>query len=385
MVSASWGLDRDRDRAGALATGGGVAALLAPTELWITVPPRCPGARFPRRLARHPGSKGASSLVELARRSFGERAGPKAIGLLVALGVVGWTGFYIGIASGAISELAEIPVPPIALASAATLWLIHRSGRNIWDAMVALTGVAALLVAGLVFVGIPAEDVSGDVSSLRLPETLGGAGAVVAYAAVFAVRVADFTWDVERDRDVIRAAIVMVLTLVVFVGLGAAIYLRAGAWDFADFTNRTSQPLAAVALLALSAIAPSVSALHSGGLALRTLWNRSVGAGAAVVALVGGVLGGWRFDLMLLPFLGVLGVVIPPVLGVMLVRREGQPPVDAWSAWTAASLAGATASLMGLPGSVAIGLCVSAGFMWMLGRYRQDLTLEVGNVREETT
>lgn len=117
----------------------------------------------------------------------------------------------------------------------------------------------------------------------------------------------------------------MVLTLVVFVGLGAAIYLRAGAWDFADLTNRTSQPLAAVALLALSAIAPSVSALHSGGLALRTLWNCSVGAGAAVVALGGGVLGGWRFDLMLLPFLGVLGVVIPPVLGVMLVRREGQP------------------------------------------------------------
>lgn len=88
---------------------------------------------------------------------------------------------------------------------------------------------------------------------------------------------------------------------------------------------------------------------------------------------------------MLLPFLGVLGVVIPPVLGVMLVRREGQPPVDAWSAWTAASLAGATASLMGLPGSVAIGLCVSAGLMSMLGKYRQDLTLEVGNVREETT
>lgn len=247
---------------GALATGGGVAALLAPTELWIAIPLGVLVLGFLAGSQGIQGRRERAPLVELARRSFGERAGPKAIGLLVALGVVGWTGFYIGISSGAISELAGIPVPPIALASAATLWLIHRSGRNIWDAMVALTGVAALLVAGLVFAGIPAEDVSGDVSSLRLPETLGGAGAVVAYAAVFAVRVADFTWDVERDRDVMRAAIVMVLTLVVFVGLGAAIYLRAGAWDFADLTNRTSQPLAAVALLALSAIAPSVSALH---------------------------------------------------------------------------------------------------------------------------
>lgn len=42
----------------------------------------------------------------------------------------------------------------------------------------------------------------GGVAALLAPTELWIAGAVVAYAAVFAVRVADFTWDVERDRDV---------------------------------------------------------------------------------------------------------------------------------------------------------------------------------------
>lgn len=302
-------------------------------------------------------------MVSLARRTFGGASGTRALAALIAVGVTGWTGFYVGVASGALGRLLGIETAVIGLGLAGFIWIIYRTGRDVWDALVALTGLAAIAVAVLVFTGVPDLGSSPPATGVRLGPVAAGAGAIVSYAAIFAVRSADFTWDVRRERDVVRAVMVMVVTLLLFAGLGAGMFVRAGAWDLADLANRTRYSEAAVILLAVSAVAPSVSALHSGGLALELLTRRPAGTGAGAVALVGGVLGAWRFDLLLLPFLEVLGIIVPPILATMLVKRSGQPGGHAWISWAAGSVGAAVATLLGWPGPVVIGLVVAAAVM----------------------
>lgn len=348
---------------GALATGGGIASFLAPRELLVAVPL---GVAALGLLAGAQGVRGRrrrAPMVGLARITFGETRGPRAVAAMIVLGLAGWVGFYIGVASGAVSSLLGSPGWAGAVVLAVLLWAVHQAGRSIWDVSVALTGAAAVGVAVLVFLGVPGGAAPAVSEGFRLGPVLAGAGAIVAYAAVFSVRVADFTWDVRRDADVVRGASVMALTLLLFVGLGAGMYLRAGGWDLADLTNRTAYPAAAVLLLVVSAIAPTVSGLHSGGLALRLLTGWPVGRGAAVMAGVGGILGAGRFDLRLLPFLDVLGVVIPPVLATMLVHRPGQPSWQAWASWASGSGVALVAFLAGWPGPVAVGLGAAAAVM----------------------
>lgn len=359
---------------GALAAGAGIATFLTADEMLVAVPV---GVLILTSLACAQGIKGRrerATLVELARITLGEAWGPRVMAVMVFLGVAGWVGFYMGLASGSLTRLLAWPGWAGAVIFAVVVWMIHKSGRSVWDVFVALTGAAALGVSVLVFTGVPIRHVAGSVSGFRPTALVAGVGAVVSYAAVFSVRAPDFTWDVRRDSDVWRAGLAMAITSLAFIGLGAGIYMRVGAWDLADLANSTRYPGAAVFLLVLASVAPAVTGLHSGGLAIEFLTGSTLGRGAAAVAALGVVLGMTRFDLRLLTFLGVLGMVIPPVLTTMLIQRRRQPSRHAWISWLAGSGAALLAFWAGWTWPVLLGMAVSALVMAvfsLLGRRLQ--------------
>jgi cytosine permease len=299
--------------------------------------------------------------VALASVALGAR-GPWTVALLVAVGVSCWNGFYVGVASRAISGYLAVPTMIVAVFAGLVIWGVHRAGFRRWNALVALTGAAATAVALLTYAGVPVSEPVAQPAT-GVDSMLLGAGFVVAYAAVFAVRAPDFTWDARRLRDVIYAGLTLAVTLAFFLGLGAAVYGRAGSWDFATLVNSTRYPAAAVALLALSIVAPSVSGLHSGVLSLRHLTGWSERSGAMVVTGVAVVLGALSFDLALQPFLGLLGAILPPVIATMLLRRHVHDDWHAWAAWGAGAVVATSAWLAGLRVHVVVGTALAAAIM----------------------
>lgn len=351
----------------ALMSGGGAAQTVDRRWLWAAV---LLGAVLLTALATaHAlvGQRRGGTTIALTRRAFGSGAGPSVVALLIAVGTTLWTGFYLGVAAGALGYLLDVPAWTAAAPLGVILWAVHRGGFQRWNAVVALTGLTALAVAVLVFAGVPSAPSADDLPHGATTVLL-GAGAIVAYAAVFSVRVPDFTHDAPAPRDVLLAAGALLLTLLVFLALGAGIFLRAGSWELADLVNRTAVPGAGAVLLVLAIIAPSVSGMHSAGLALEWLLGWSPERGAAASAVLAALLGGTRFDLQLLPFLGVLGAVVPPLLPVLLVRGIVASPrrASAWTAWVAWA-AGSVVSLALMaadrPAHIVAGIAASAAVM----------------------
>jgi cytosine permease len=346
---------------GALVTGASIGSV---TSAWVTGGAVVLGARALTGLAVANGLRAqrhGTPAVRLAALALGPR-GPWTVALLVAVGVACWNGFYLGLASRAVGGFLGVPTTVVAVATGVLVFAIYRAGFRRWNVLVALTGAAATAVALLTYAGVPATEAASPPPA-SLDRMLLGAGFVVAYAAVFAVRAPDFTWDARRARDVLFAGGTLMATLVFFLGLGAAVYGRAGSWDFPTLVNATHYPAAAVALLALSIIAPSVSGLHSGALGLRHLTGWSPASAAVIVTGVAVTLGALSFDLALQPFLGLLGAVFPPVLATMLLRTDRHRDWHAWVAWSAGAVLATAVWLADFRVHVVAGTAVAAAVM----------------------
>jgi cytosine permease len=355
--------------------GGGIAELTSTT--W-RLPSVVIGVAALTALSVASALKGwrhREATVGLARRTFGGGWGERIVALFIAVGVVGWSGFYVGVAAGALDLLWGWTPALTGLVLGTGLWALYRTGFRRWNLMVALTGAAAVAVAVLVFLGAESTGAPPPEPVLQGPASvLVGGGLVVSYAAVFALRAPDFTWDAARGSDVVRVGLVMAATLLVFLLLGVGIYARAGSWNLSDLVNRTATPAFGALLLVLSAIAPATSGLHSGALSIRRLVGWSPGAGAAAIAAAGALLGSMRFDLRMIPFLGVLGAVVPPILGVLLVRTDRNRDWHAWVSWAAGSAVSLALLAAGLPAHVLLGIATSAGLLAALGILAPDPT-----------
>jgi cytosine permease len=352
---------------GALMAGGGIAQV---TDSPWRLPSVLLGVLALTSLAvlsANLGRRRGKAAVGLAEQAFGGRWGERLVAACVVAGVSGWAGLYIGLSAGALHLRWDVNPLATALLLGVGFWMLYRTGFRRWNLMVVLTGAAALAVAVLVSSSVVADPAPREAATFPGPEgALFGAGIVVAYAAVFALRAPDFTWDAQRGADVVRAGLVMAATLLMFLAIGVGIYAEAGSWDLSDLVNRTTAPTLGALLLLLSAIAPTVSGLHSGALGIRRLAGWPQPLGAAAIALAGAVLGAFRFDLLLIPFLGVLGAVMPPVLGVVLLRTARNRDWHAWAAWLAGSAAALALLARGYPAHVLAGIAVSGALLLLL-------------------
>ncbi len=288
---------------GVILVGGLLLAALATAQGWVSWRRRQPLA----------------AQAEVVFGGFG-----KALNLAMALGLLGWLGFYIGLGGAMTAHLLGLPDPLGALLLTAILAGAAGRGVDRWNAMAGWTAVAAVLTALLVFrrVGVtwpaPPWQVPG-VMDLGV-----GLTQVVAYAIIFALRAGDFTWDLERETDIWKVGGALYGTLVIFMGMGALMGWTLGHWNPAEALAHTPGAVLGELLLSLATIAPALSALHSASLAISALLP--VPSASFWIALMGGVLGAGRFDRGLLPFLDGLGLAMPPALIVMLFDEWA--PID---------------------------------------------------------
>lgn len=352
---------------GALMTGGGIAASTSGVWRLVAVTAGVVGLASLAILGGQRGWRTRNTTVQLARHAFGGAVGEKLVAVFITLGVSGWCGIYIGVCAGALQQLAGIHPALTGAVFGTAMWALYVAGFQRWNFLVALTGAASIAVAALVTRGVVATGAPSPAVALHGPAALAfGAGVVVAYGGVFALRAADFTWDARRSSDVVRAGIILGAAALAFLLLGVEIYERAGSFDLSTLVNQTEVPLVGAVLLLLASVAPTVSGLHSGALALESIAGWRAGAGAAFTAAGSSALGAARVDLHLLGVLGLLGSAMPPLIGVLLVHRRGNAGWHAWTAWAAGSAVSLALLVAGYPTSVLIGIVTSAGAMFLL-------------------
>jgi len=315
---------------GALAVGGALAMRLSPPAVLGVI---LAGGLLLAVLATAQGWLGQRrrySLAVQAEATFGKAGW--VLNLMMAMGLLGWLGFYIGLGGAMLAHLLGLPDAAGALLLTGLLAVILICGIDQWNAMAIATAIAALLTAILVFrrTGVvwPAPPWPAPTAS-----DIGvGLTQVVAYAIVFALRASDFTWDLRKGQDVVKVGAALYGTLVIFMGIGALMGWTLGNWNPAEALAQTPGAFLGELLLSLAVIAPALSAMHSAALAVTACFSVPPSFPLMVgIAGLGGMLGAGRFDRWLLPFLDGLGWLLPPALAVILT--EGWMGIELSPIW----------------------------------------------------
>ena len=308
--------------------------------------------------------------VLYAAHVFGTQSGKWLLNGLMLLSLLGWFSFHIGISGFSLATLLKGPGWLGALLIGCFMLLLNFIGIRRWNALVWVTSGAALSSVFVALAVVPFTPVSAP--SLASPLTLvWGVGSVIAFSIVFAVRCGDFTWDLADDREVLKTALAFYLILSFALSIGALLYRRTGGSNLAELLAQSPAAWLGHVFLILAAVSPSISNIFSGSLNLEALMKLPPWLSALLITIVGVILGATRFDLRLLPFLGWVGTVLPPLVVVMIgiytlkIRPLASQTLLAWL------LGAAVAVLLRIIDSqiyVIAGLVVSSSWILMLYR-----------------
>ena len=329
--------------AASLTVGGGLAARLPMSTLPLLVPlgaAALVGLALAQSLIAR---RRREPLARRARAVFGNGRGTGFFQLLIVLGMMGWNGFYIGITGVSAANLLGLPLWVGALLMALLVLLLSELGVNRWNGVVWLTTLAAFAVAVTALVAVDARPTfAGPLLPAGPGDLLWAVGSIVAYAILFALRSADFAWDMRSDRDVVIDALIFAVPLVAALFMGAALFQATGDWNIPDILATTELARLGQIFLIISSASPVLGSTYSGALAFSNLTGITHRMATALLLLVAFGLGATRFDRQLLPMLQLLGAVLPPALIVLLLAaRFSIPPRQAVAAW----LLGAVAAL----------------------------------------
>jgi hypothetical protein len=191
-------------------------------------------------------------------------------------------------------------------------------------------------------------------------------GGIIAYAALFALRCPDFTWDLASDWDVVMDGLAFAVPLVLSLGIGALLFQAGGSPNIGDVLAETRYAFLGLLFLVISVFSPAMSGLHSGSLAMRQVVPISRQQAMLLHCTLALLLGITRFDQKVVPFLEWVGAVLPAALVViMLATAVPLPPRPSRIAWWAGAAAGIIAKLLGSQAHLAIGAAVATGVFLM--------------------
>lgn len=369
---------------GALTVGGGLAAQLPLPTLLLVIPL---GALALTALAVAQGISGRRRREPLTRQAastFGPGINAGLLNLVMALGMMGWVSFYVGIAGFSLANLLDLPGWAGALLVATALLVLSELGLDRWNQLVWITSLSALGAAIFALVVVGARPVMEPMTGVRPYDLLWGVGSVVAYGIVFAVRAGDFTWDLRADSDVYKDGIALLFPLLAFLTIGAVLYRTVGGWNLADILARIQSAALGHLFLILSIVAPALSGFHSGALAIKSIVPLSRRQSTGLIFIVGFLLGAARFDHQLLLFLDLLGAVLPPSLVVMLLVPMLEREVPRTAALTAWLLGAVTAVLFKLQGQLSymvVGAAVSIAALKIMA----NRSKRTGDSRDQST
>lgn len=270
----------------------------------------------------------------------------RALNALLALAMIGWFGFNVGLGGAAFAALVGLPGPAGAVLLGGPIVAVAFAGGR-WNALAIVTTTSSLILVGLIVVVLSPPTVPLSVAPDGWSPVLGHLAAFLGYVSVFAVRAPDFSVGLRRRRDLGWCVGLLVVPTLVVATAGAGL-----AW-----TTGTSEVVAALAgpgglavanlFVAASVIAPAFTTTYSGPLALRRVTRLGPRAAVLVIGAPGLVLAVLRFDLLLLTWLALLAAVLPPLVIPMATeaarRRRGHAarkvPTWTWAPGAVVSLA----------------------------------------------
>lgn len=284
----------------------------------------------------------SATLSELAPRYLRWRS-HLALNLLLAAAMVGWFGFNVGLGGAALGALLRLPPAAGPVLLGVPIVGLSFAGLRRWNVVAVSATISALLLAALVTARLaaPVAPLTLAVPDPRL--MLADVAAFVGYVAVFGVRAPDFSAGLLRRRDLGVSVLLLVVPAVALALAGIGLRLGTGSTDLVATLAGPGGLAVGNLLIAMAVVAAAFTTTYSGALALRAATPLGPRAAIVAIALPGFVLAIARFDLLLLPWLALLGATLPPLVVPMAVegarRRHGARPrlVPLWT-WLPASL-----------------------------------------------
>lgn len=321
------------------------------------------------------GQRSGRTLLRLTAGALG-RAGSRATASLAMLAMMlGWFALNVSAAGEALAHLVSVPDRAGMALFAALMLAVSWRGIDVlsWSALAA--GVATALLAAYGVAEVLAQrdlSLTGSGGAAEPAGILQGIALVVGYGAAFSLRTPDFTRDLARPRQVVWCSLVgMVLPVAVFALVGAMLLVSTGTWNLAEVLQALGSPTAAYLFVAVGFTGSVLTNLYSGSLSLADALPRVPHhAALAAVAVAGTALAALRFSQWMVPYLSVMALSAPALVGVCVVDAAlGGSPRPGWHApgllaWAAGCGIGvglyAAGSSLALPVSLAVGPLVYA-------------------------
>ncbi len=283
--------------------------------------------------------------------------------------MVGWFAFAIGVGGTALSQLLRVPSYVGVVAYTAIIALLSRAGIERWN-WVAVASIATT-IAFVMWSGwtlSPSVELKTSMDIGSLPGILVGSTLVLGYASAFALRSPDFTRDLRSRADVLKASLIgLAIPLAAFSLFGALLYLDFGTWDLPHLLTMAGTPLLANLFLVVGFAASSLANLFSAELASSHLTGQSREAGFVAAVIAGGVVAALGFYQLMVLWLTLLGILVPPLVITLILGRDVGPnrPTGPILAWATGTALGLTSWYLGFEFYLILGLVPPTLIFWL--------------------
>mgnify|MGYP000138538750 FL=1 len=304
-------------------------------------------------------------------------AGRMGLDVALVVSMLGWLGFNLAVGGTALGASVGLDRRIAIAVYVAVVVGLAIGGVRRWNRIVLLATGTAIVLTGVVTARLGAAVSPVDLAPARdgVPILLADIAALAGYTAVFSVRAPDFTAGLRDHREVRRLVAMTVVAIVATALVGVVLYLGTGTEDLVGAMSGPDGLAVGNVLVMLAFLAGSLTAAHSGGLALASLARTShptaiyvLGAAGVVVALSG-------VDRVFVSYLTLLGAAMPPLVLPMVLegrhRRRGHAHrrIPSWT-WAPASVLGVVLTLVDVPGAALASLAVAglASVAWAILR-----------------
>lgn len=327
------------------------------------------------RLGLAPPEGEDGTLTDVMRSYFTPR-GQRLLGWALAVAMVGWYGFNVGLGGAALGALVAglvaaggggsgiewvgpllMGVPCLVLAA---------GGLRRWNVVGTVATVAALLLVGLVVAQLSAPRIAVTAGAEDPGAVLADVGALLGYVAVFGARAPDFSAHLASRGDLRRCVAFLIVSTAVVAIAGVGLRAGTGTSDLIGVLAGPGGSVVGQLLVAAAVVAPVFTTLYSGSLALRAAAGVRTVPAMVLVSVLGLALAIARFDRQLLPYLTVLAATLPPLVVPMAFeaarRRRGRVPrrVSPWT-WLPGSVVAVALTVAGVGAAPVAGLAVAGG------------------------
>lgn len=302
-------------------------------------------------------------LTELSPRYF-RKGMQRTLAALIAIGMIGWFGFNVGLGGAALSALLRMQGYVGPLLIGIPVLILSLMGIKRWNGLAALTTLAVIILVVLVTLRYSARMMPVTLAMGNPYFLVVDIATFVGYVAVFSVRAPDFTAGFVSHRDMLISDLLLCTPVILIALAGIGLQRGTGSTDLVGILAQPGGLAIGNFLVFLAVIAPAFTILYSGAPALRAAIGLNEKLGMFVITAIGLGLAILRFDLLLVNWLGMLAALLPPLIVPLSVeaiqRRRGKRPqlVSVWL-WLPGALVSVVLTFLKQPMAALVGLLVS--------------------------